>query len=43
MYRQTLTGSLHGESQALQTPYKMDRDDCEPFIQWICERIRKEC
>ena len=43
MYRQTLTGSLHGESQAPQTPCKMDRDDCEPFIQWICERIRKEC
>ena len=23
-------------------PCKIDRDDCEPFIQWMCERIRKE-
>ena len=23
-------------------PCKLDRDDCEPFIQWMCERIRKE-
>lgn len=23
-------------------PCKIDRDDCEPFIQWMCERIRKD-
>ena len=23
-------------------PCKIARDDCEPFIQWMCERIRKD-
>ena len=23
-------------------PYKIDREDCEPFIQWMAEKIRKQ-
>ena len=24
-------------------PCKIDHDDCEPFIQWMVERVRLEC
>ena len=34
--------ALRGKPQTLKRPCKIDRDDCEPFIQWMCERIRKD-